>query len=76
MDPEFVAAEGIPDESGCVLRHARSRRRPVTVVEVGDAQVTIDGNHPLGHWPATGCSFLRRCSAPDNQPHRLDLTKS
>jgi hypothetical protein len=29
VDPEFVAADGIRDESGCVLRYERSFMRPV-----------------------------------------------
>jgi len=35
-DPEFIAADRIRDESGCVLRHERSFMRPLLPKDLVD----------------------------------------
>lgn len=49
VDPEFIAADRIRDESGCVLRHERSFFRPL--LPLGSGWKIVSGATA----PADGC---------------------
>ncbi|MFJ6249036.1 MULTISPECIES: NIPSNAP family protein [unclassified Streptomyces] len=49
-DPEFIEADRIRDESGCVLRHERTFMRPLLPGDLAAADTDTDSVP----WPATG----------------------